>query len=72
MKPEDIKKALYKEKPLAEKRVINDGNGNVIYSCETSLGEVIFCIPTEEAKDFGNREPAQLLIRWISYCSEKI
>lgn len=59
----EIKKALYKEKPVAEK-LYNEDN-NVIYGCDTSLGRVLFSIPCNEATGFNKSEPAQLLIRWI-------
>jgi len=61
---EEIKKVLYKEKPLADK-LYNEDNFE-IYGCDTSLGRVIFRIPISESGDFKRQEPAQLLIRWIN------
>lgn len=59
----EIKKALYKEKPMAEKLYNQDNS--VIYGCDTSLGRVIFRIPENESAKFNQEEPAQLLIRWM-------
>ena len=61
----EIKKALYKEKPIA-KRVFFPMQLKY-YDAKTSIGEIRFIIPIE---DFGTIEwldemPAQLLIRWI-------
>ena len=63
MEINEIKKALYKEKPIAEKVMNQDDN--VVYVCETSIGNVKFVIPNIEAVNFEKKEPAQLLIRWI-------
>lgn len=59
----EIKKVLYKEKPIAEKLYGEDNND--IYGCDTSLGRVLFCIPITESSQFKRKEPSQLLIRWI-------
>lgn len=63
MTTNEIKKVLYKEKPLAE--ILYNEDNSVIYGCNTSLGRVIFCIPSFEAAQFNKEEPAQLLIRWL-------
>jgi hypothetical protein len=73
MEMNEIKKALYKQKPIAEYGY--DDGGNAIYSAEVEIDgieeEVQFKIPNDELKDddgnhiFGKEEPAQLLIRWI-------
>ena len=73
MEKNEIKKALYKQKPMALKGY-NEGNA-VVYSTEIEIDgseeEVIFKIPNEELLDadgnhiFGDEEPAQLLIRWL-------
>lgn len=73
MNKTEIKKALYKQKPVAE-RGYDEGN-HTIYSAEVVIDnteeEVKFKIPNEELKDeegnliFGEEEPAQLLIRWL-------
>lgn len=59
----EIKKALYKEKPIAEK-LYNEDNYEV-YGCDTSVGRCIFKIHISESTGFKQREPAQLLIRWL-------
>lgn len=64
----EIKKALYKEKPIAEYSFTTDGFK--IYSTEIVVDgfeeEVTFKVPEHEATGFGQTEPAQLLIRWIN------
>lgn len=64
MKTFEIKKVLYKENPIAE-RLYNEDN-NVIYGCDSSIGRIIFCVPSIEATYFKTKEPAQLLIRWLT------
>ena len=66
----EIKKALYKEKPVANK--VADAMGYDLYVAVLSTGEnVEFKVPNNEIKDSeGNiiikeQEPAQLLIRWL-------
>ena len=59
----EVKKILYKEKPMAEKLYGEDNND--IYGCDTSKGRVMFCVPSSESAEFRRNEPAQLLIRWI-------
>lgn len=62
---EEIKKALYKEKPEA---VLQSAKEEGLYYKSTcSLGEINFFIPKNDIGDgFNDTEPAQLLIRWIS------
>lgn len=65
MNPNEIKKLLYKEKPVAtlsETRVLQQVK---IYKAETSAGTVLFHIPLDEGFMFSASEPAQLLCRWI-------
>jgi len=73
MKPEDIKKALYKEKPIA-KFVRTKTEGVIravshwVYSAKLNDGnEVLFEVPTKEMGEAGFSQdmPAQLLIRWL-------
>lgn len=66
----EIKKALYKEKPIAryQKTIgLETDNPIHIYKCQTSLGYHYFNIPDSEMGDnkFNLREMAQYLIRWI-------
>lgn len=70
----EIKKALYKQKPIAEYGY--DKDKHAIYSTEIVVDgteeEITFKIPMDEVYDgegnkiFRNEEPAQLLIRWLS------
>ena len=70
MKLNDIKKILYKEKPLAKLiRTVSDKNGFFYYyKAKTSLGIISFKIPNKEVVKtlFDKQMPAQLLIRWIN------
>jgi hypothetical protein len=65
---EEIKKALYKEKPVA-KIIGKEGiEPNINLTYKTRLGDgtkVLFKIPEKECVDFNKEEPAQLLIRWM-------
>lgn len=73
MTKEEIKKVLYKEKPLAVEIETISGGGEVSdsgiasYKTETSLGKVSFKIPYSEmgVERFEEEVPAQLLIRWL-------
>lgn len=59
-----IKKALYKEKPIA--KLVNSGNHFYKYIVQTSLGEVEFHVPLLDLPlEIKDEENAQLLIRWI-------
>lgn len=63
MNKNEIKKLLYKEKPMAQ--FMESVNGFQWYTADLSVGTVAFKIPTEEAGTFSGQEPAQLLIRWL-------
>lgn len=63
MTPTEIKKALYREKPEAKR--LSTVSGFVWYETKIEAGRLGFKIPEHEAKDFGQTEPAQLLIRWL-------
>lgn len=68
-----IKKILYKEKPIASlydesKSIIPEANHTdyYYYSCMTTVGEFKFKIPKNDApNNISIDEPAQLLIRWL-------
>lgn len=66
MNRNEIKKALYKEKPKA-KKIAQPRNKSFLYSCKTSLGEHRFDVPISEMGEsfFENEIQAQLLIRWM-------
>lgn len=70
----EIKKALYKEKPIARQVAIYRDGGSTDYMATTSLGNVMFHVPIMDQRgsdgkilpEFLGREiPAQLLIRWL-------
>lgn len=62
----EIKKALYKEKPTARVTNLDSTADRCEYRTDLADGtEVVFDIPMKEALDFMDEEPAQLLIRWI-------
>jgi len=62
----EIKKVLYKEKPTAVKTGVTATEPlKVTYLAATSLGQHMFLIPQEEALEFADELPAQLLIRWL-------
>lgn len=73
MKTDEIKKVLYKEKPVAKYvrstshpilRVVTD----YIFEAQCSIGKVRFVIPVADMPVFlseANTEEAQLLIRWL-------
>lgn len=69
-----LKKILYKEKPVAYLRefVEDENNGYYTYLAETTVGLVEFNIPKEDApENLDGHEKAQLLIRWLVVESEK-
>lgn len=69
MKANDIKKALYKEKPAAKIRLI-DKLGIHYFATIFSTGDIIeFIIPFNEIEEgrFYNEMEAKHLIRWIQY-----
>lgn len=59
-----VKKALYKEKPIALKTNYKGDFAHYVAQL-SNLTIVEFMIPLPEAT-FENNVPAQLLIRWIS------
>ena len=66
----EVKKALYKQKPIAN--YVGYEDESLIYEASLNDGTVIhFEIPYEESRTedniaiFQKEEPAQLLIRWI-------
>lgn len=62
----EIKKSLYKEKPIAIKLAEKDNIS--LYKTVLNNGETItFSVSHEEMGEnkFSDNEPAQLLIRWI-------
>jgi hypothetical protein len=67
MTKEEIKKALYREKPIAHRYAKSISN---FYYCVTlKTGEkLFFTVPTKDMGDcnFGETEQAQLLIRYIN------
>lgn len=65
MEKNEIKKILYREKPLATRTQVYDQV--CFYEANTSLGKVEFEIPYREMgnKEFMFQEPAQHLIRWL-------
>lgn len=77
MEINEIKKALYKEKPTAKKTAQINGLVDppimlhAEYKCKLSNGTtVIFAVPRKEMgeKTFDDEMPAQLLIRWMVKC----
>lgn len=63
-----IKKILYKEKPIASKvnYDLTMKGGIYTYLAKTSVGDIIFKIPESDMPaNIGIDEPAQLLIRWL-------
>lgn len=74
MELNEIKKTLYKEKPIAIQTGIMRDGGSRTYQAETSLGTVKFFVPVGDMKEWNgnpkqesefNKMPAQLLIKWI-------
>jgi len=65
MEKNEIKKALYKEKPKAIKVI--DYDQVRIYEASTSLGNITFEVPFREMGEniFSDSIEAQLLIRWL-------
>lgn len=65
-----IKKILYKEKPIASKVFFKGAGGAAeisdIYETTTSVGKFRFIIPiADRPANLQIDEPAQLLIRWL-------
>jgi len=70
METNEIKKDIYKQKPIA--KLVNKEKGNLFYECSLSDGKIItFNVPKKETVDsegneiFSKEEPSQLLIRWL-------
>lgn len=71
----EIKKVLYKEKPMAKRTAIYRDGGSTDHEAMTSLGVVRFHVPIQDKRgtdgtllpEFQQDEiPAQLLIRWLT------
>ena len=69
----EIKKALYKQKPIAKRILIQRDKMNIevhTYRTAVSIGGIMvaitFKIPENEAKEFETEMEAQLLIRWLA------
>lgn len=63
-----IKKILYKEKPIASRHSydLTMNGGIYTYVTETSVGKFLFKIPeADKPVNLNLDEPAQLLIRWL-------
>lgn len=70
MEINEIKKVLYKEKPIARTNVNLSHNGETVaksYLATGSLGDHYFKVPLSEMGEtpFEDEMPAQLLIRWL-------
>lgn len=69
MENQEIKKILYKEKPVATRQstIVSHSGTTSYYKAHTSIGEITFTIPHSEMglNTFNQEENAQLLIRWI-------
>lgn len=69
MTKNEIKKLLYKNKPIATLRL--EDNDRSIYAAEIGNQEFVFSIPKEELynedgkKIFADIMESQLLIRWL-------
>lgn len=64
MTKDEIKKALYKEKPIAKKG--SKSSMYQYYDTYLLIGmHVQFRVPLLEAGSLFDSEPAQLLIRWL-------
>lgn len=65
MEKDQIKKTLYKEKPVAKLEFIR--KGSAYYKASTSNGDVNFEIPVSDMgdADFFPEMDAKLLNRWI-------
>jgi hypothetical protein len=69
MQNNEMKKALYKEKPIA--KLVGREGDDYIYTATTTIGIAGFKIPADEMTNeagqniMGNNPKAQLLIRWL-------
>ena len=72
MEINEIKKILYKEKPIAKATrsiaYTSLGEEGQEYLTDTSLGKIRFVIPFSDKplEGFKSEEQAQLLIRWLT------
>ncbi len=67
MEKNNIKKVLYKEKPIATVLLHTMKTDSYEYVAKTSIGVVNFKVPKKEMGEveFKTHEPSQLLIRWL-------
>ena len=67
MELNEIKKVLYKEKPIAVRYGESLFFKTYLYTTQSSLGKIKFSVPISDMgeKLFEEKIPAQLLIRWI-------
>ncbi len=63
----EIKKALYKEKPIATLTTKDEQEYRYVTLLESINDFIAFRVPTKDMGDhrFKDDEPAHLLIRWI-------
>ena len=69
MTENEIKKVLYKEKPIARRYGIETSKDeHFYYETRTSIGNINFKVPIIDMQNkiFKDNEPAQLLIRWLN------
>lgn len=66
MEKNEIKKVLYKENPKA--KMIHIRGGNAYYTCETSIGTIVFEVPVSDMgdADFYPEMDGKFLIRWVN------
>lgn len=72
MEQNEIKKVLYKERPVAKQVALYRDGGSKDYEAETSIGTIEFHVPITDQRDdngksvpFEKEMPGQLLIRWL-------
>lgn len=67
MKLNEIKKALYKEKPVAYLDASKSEHSDISYytAVTGSNEQIYFEVPKHESEGFAETMQAQLLIRWI-------
>lgn len=63
MTENEVKKLLYKAKPIAERFAKTQEHS--FYDCIVDGYQIHFVVPISEG-DFGEQEKAQLLIRWFT------
>tara|TARA_R110002074_G_scaffold324599_1_gene494944 strand:- start:1022 stop:1222 length:201 start_codon:yes stop_codon:yes gene_type:complete len=64
MELNEIKKALYKQKPIAKLQQKSAGYLNYTTKLENGF-YCLFVIPNKEAENFEEEMDAKLLIRWL-------